>query len=107
VWGSAGPVVRWLVGPNPPLTDDDSDDFKALFRPLNEPQYPAQVEPGWKLWKRRELRNPKAYTPRELASPAGQCLAGWRALRLIVGVYSPLSIAAIPPVIAGWFELGH
>jgi hypothetical protein len=25
----------------------------------------------------------------------GQCLAGWWALRLIVGVYSPLSIAAI------------
>jgi hypothetical protein len=63
VWGSAGPVVRDLVGPNPPLTDDDPEALKALFRPLEEPQYPAQIEPRWKLWKRRELRNPKAYKP--------------------------------------------
>jgi hypothetical protein len=37
----------------------------------------------------------------------GQCLAEWWALRLIVGVYSPLSIAAIPPVSQVGFELGH
>jgi hypothetical protein len=64
VWGDAAPVVRWMVGPNPPLTDEDPDELKALFRPLDEPLHPAQVEPRWKVWKRRELRNSKAYKPK-------------------------------------------
>jgi hypothetical protein len=36
--------------------------------------------------------------PQAFADDLGRCPAEWWALRLIVGVYSPLSIAAMPPV---------
>src|SRR4051812_16246891 len=39
-------------------------------------------------------RNPRMGRPGEAC---GKCLAGWWALRLIVGVYAPLSISANPP----------
>jgi hypothetical protein len=63
VWGNALPVVRMLVGDDPPLADGDPDSMKRAFASHDETIYPAQVEPAWKLWKRRELRNPKAWRP--------------------------------------------
>jgi hypothetical protein len=61
IWGGAAPVVRMLFGPNPPLTDADPPELKALFSEPRGVLRPAQVEPRWKLWKRRELREPKAW----------------------------------------------
>jgi hypothetical protein len=63
VWGVAGPVTRWLVGDDPPIHEGDPDGLKALVQASPEPLYPERVEPRWKLWKPRELRNPKAYRP--------------------------------------------
>jgi hypothetical protein len=60
IWGRAAPVVRMLVGPDPPLSDVDPPEFRALFEPRPDLR-PAKVEPRWKLWKRRELRVPKAW----------------------------------------------
>jgi hypothetical protein len=62
-WGRALPVVRLLIGPDPPFSDDDPPHFRRLLEPSSEPLYPWPVEPRWKLWKRRELRNPKVYKP--------------------------------------------
>ena len=60
VWGDAAPVVRMMVGDDPPLADHDPDEFKALFQPRSD-LLPARVEPRWKLWKRRELRDPSTW----------------------------------------------
>jgi hypothetical protein len=61
IWGGAGPVMRMLFGDNPPLEEGDPEDLKALFDPPRPDLLPAQVEPRWKLWKKRELRDPKAW----------------------------------------------
>jgi hypothetical protein len=61
VWGDAAPVVRMMVGDDPPMGDEDPDDFKALCYPPRPNLLPARVEPRWKLWKRRELRHPAAW----------------------------------------------
>jgi hypothetical protein len=61
IWGDALPIMRMLFGDNPPLAPEDPSDFRALFEPPRPDLLPAQVEPCWKLWKRRELRNPSAW----------------------------------------------
>jgi hypothetical protein len=63
IWGEAAPVVRMLFGDDPPLTNEDPADFRALFEPSRRDLRPAKVEPRWKLWKRRELRVPAAWQP--------------------------------------------
>lgn len=61
IWGEAAPIMRMLFGENPPLTEQDPADLKALFEPTRPDLHPAKVEPGWKLWKRRELRDPSCW----------------------------------------------
>jgi hypothetical protein len=63
IWGAAAPVIRMLFGDDSPLQDDDPDDVKRAFEPLDRPLYPTKVEPGWKLWKKRELRRPETWKP--------------------------------------------
>jgi hypothetical protein len=63
VWGEAVPLLRRLVGDDPRLLDVVPENLKWAFQPPEEPQLPAQVEPGWKLWKRKELRRPEAWKP--------------------------------------------
>jgi hypothetical protein len=60
VWGEAAPVVRMLVGQNPPLQPTDPESLRRLLEPTPERLLPGAVEPRWKLWKRRELRDPSA-----------------------------------------------
>lgn len=61
LWGGAARVLRILFGPDPPI-DKMPDDMRRMFDPPPEKfRLPAQVEPGWKLWKRAELRNPKRW----------------------------------------------
>jgi hypothetical protein len=60
-WGGAAPMIRLMVGDDPPLQDEDPEDFKVLFRPLADHPLPWQVEPSWKIWKRKELRKPEAW----------------------------------------------
>src|SRR5918999_6472726 len=60
--GSTGPVVRWLIGPEPPLRPEDPPEVhESLRAPTPERLLPAQVEPRWKLWTRKELRRPSAW----------------------------------------------
>jgi len=61
IWGDAAPIVRMLVGENPPLHDSDSEELKRLFIPPKPELRPSQVEPGWKIWKRCELRRPQTW----------------------------------------------
>jgi len=61
LWGDALPIMRMLFGDDPPLLADEPADFRALFEPPRPDLLPAQVEPSWKLWKRRELRKPSAW----------------------------------------------
>ena len=61
-WAPAVPIVRLVVGPNPPL-DGQPDDLRALFEPLDHLLHPEQVEPRWKLWKPKDQRKPSAYRP--------------------------------------------
>jgi hypothetical protein len=63
VWGEAVPLLRMLVGDDPRVLDVAPDELKWAFEPSKEPQLPAQVEPRWKLWKRKELRRPEAWKP--------------------------------------------
>jgi hypothetical protein len=62
VWGGASRAVRILFGPNPPL-DRLPEEIAVILRTPTPPehQWPGKVEPTWKLWKKRELRNPKAW----------------------------------------------
>jgi hypothetical protein len=55
VWGEAAPYFRHLVGKDPPIPDDD-EASKRFLLPDREARHLWPVEPGWKLWKRRELR---------------------------------------------------
>lgn len=57
VWGRAAPLVRLFMdaGWEPP------EEYAGHVGPPTERLVPAKVEPRWKLWVRRELRNPKAY----------------------------------------------
>jgi hypothetical protein len=61
IWGDAARVIRHLVGERPPFGADDPADFQALFEPAQPELRPWPVEPRWKLWKRRELRDPSAW----------------------------------------------
>lgn len=58
-WGSAGPVFRLMVGDSAPPADEP-DYVKALFEPRPE-LLPEQVVPRWKIWRKKELRVPRAY----------------------------------------------
>jgi hypothetical protein len=62
LWGDAAGVSRWLVGDDPPFVDED-EAFRRLFVDRRGELMPAQVEPAWKLWKRRELRRPQTWVP--------------------------------------------
>jgi hypothetical protein len=61
IWGRAARMIRMLFGPGA----DESTvpaPLQSIFRsPPKEHLLPAQVEPGWKVWKRRELRKPSAW----------------------------------------------
>jgi hypothetical protein len=61
IWGKAAPITRMLLGEDPPLRDDDPPGVKMLLGPSEKPLFPAQVEPRWKVWKRRELRRPETW----------------------------------------------
>lgn len=63
VWGKAGAVIRWLIGPEPPISPEDPPGFTELLRPSREPILPKPVEPWWKLWKPREQRFARHYRP--------------------------------------------
>jgi hypothetical protein len=58
VWGRALPVLRIFLqyGWQPP------PKWSPQVQSPQERLLPERVEPRWKLWKRRELRNPKAYS---------------------------------------------
>jgi hypothetical protein len=62
VWGGASRAVRQLFGPNPPL-DRLPDELRVMLEKPTPPehQWPGKVEPRWKVWKKRELRDPKAW----------------------------------------------
>lgn len=62
VWGDAAPVFRLMFRehPRPDLLPDDlREHLKAT--PPAEHLLPATVVPRWHVWRRRELRNPKAW----------------------------------------------
>lgn len=61
IWGAAAPIMRMLFGDDPPLRPEDPPDFRALFEPPRPDLRPAKVESRWKIWKRRELRDPSAW----------------------------------------------
>jgi hypothetical protein len=61
VWGGAGPVIRMMVGDNPPIESDDPPELMEMFAVPQKRYLPAKVEPRWKLWVRKELRKPEAY----------------------------------------------
>jgi hypothetical protein len=55
----------------------------------------------WAMW-------PMSCTIKDVATARQwEMPRGMVGLRLILGVYSPLSIAAMPASIAVWFEMGH
>lgn len=64
IWSQAVPILRLMVGPQ------SATDIEALraeerwrFEPPTDPLLPGKAEPGWKLWKKRDLRQPKAWRP--------------------------------------------
>lgn len=56
LWGSAATYVRFALGNTPPIEEGDEEAIKRSVTPDGETREPWPVEPGWKLWKRRELR---------------------------------------------------
>jgi hypothetical protein len=62
IWGGASRAVRILFGPDPPL-DRLPEELQVILTAPTPPEHqlPGQVEASWKLWKKRELRNPKAW----------------------------------------------
>jgi hypothetical protein len=56
VWGPAAPYVRLAVGENPPIEESDDAAVKSCLQPDDTKRDPWPVEPGWKVWKPRELR---------------------------------------------------
>ena len=60
VWGAAFPVHRLMVAANPNPRQFPQMEPR-LFEPLATPLLPQKAEPRWKLWVRRDLRNPKAW----------------------------------------------
>lgn len=64
--GHASQVIRQMVGPVM-TAQNVTEDLRKTFRPPPEHhRLPERVEPGWKLWKRRELRSPKAWREPDL-----------------------------------------
>jgi hypothetical protein len=61
IWGGASRVVRQLFGPDPPLDRMPPEVQKMFGTPPEDHYLPSQVEPRWKLWKRRELREPERW----------------------------------------------
>jgi hypothetical protein len=59
-WGSAAPYVRLALGDDPPIEESDDASIKWALQRDDEKREPWPVEPGWKLWKRRELRRTTA-----------------------------------------------
>jgi hypothetical protein len=64
IWSQAVPILRLMVGPQ------TTTDIEALpaeerwrFEPPSDPLLPGRAEPGWKLWKKRDLRQPKVWRP--------------------------------------------
>jgi hypothetical protein len=62
IWGRASRAVRILFGPDPPL-DRLPDEVAAILASPTPPEHllPGKVEASWKIWTKRELRNPRAW----------------------------------------------
>jgi len=61
VWGTAAAVLRYAFGSDIPVKPDAPEHVMRFLAARDETELPDQVEPRWKVWKKRELRNPKAW----------------------------------------------